>query len=48
MNGEFSESQHENRSWTGKIRLQGRLEHAMTAVVSISEIHFCWLCRTIF
>jgi hypothetical protein len=32
--------QHENRSWTGKIRLQGRLEHAITADVSISEVNF--------
>jgi two-component system CheB/CheR fusion protein len=29
-----------NRSWTGKIRLQGRREHAMTAEASISEINF--------
>jgi two-component system CheB/CheR fusion protein len=32
--------QHENHSWTGKIRLQGRLEHAITADVSISEVNF--------
>jgi hypothetical protein len=31
--------QHENRNWTGKIRLQGRLEHAITAEVSISELN---------
>ncbi len=31
--------QHNKRSWTGKIRLQGGLEHAMTAEVSITEIN---------
>jgi two-component system CheB/CheR fusion protein len=46
--------QHENHSWTGKIRLQGRLEHAITADVSISEVifllvmpHYLWIVHKI-
>ncbi|WP_141731678.1 CheR family methyltransferase [Oligoflexus tunisiensis] len=32
--------QHDKRSWTGKIRLQGELEHAMTAEATVTEVNF--------